>query len=109
LEIAIIQIKCEGSKINIITLYRAPTGTFDYFLNKLDHILSKYNTDYIICGDINVNNLENNSKKVQLDDMLRMNNLKSTVYFPTRIAKNSATLIDNIFINGSRNYNLKQC
>jgi hypothetical protein len=41
--------------------------------------------------------------------MLRTYNLKSAVYFPTRIAKNSTTLIDNIFINGSRNYNIKQC
>lgn len=35
-EIAVIQIICKGSKINIITLYRAPTGNFDYFINKLD-------------------------------------------------------------------------
>jgi exonuclease III len=71
----------------------------DYFLNKLDHILnslSKYNTEFIICGDINVNYLEDNSRKVQLEDILRTYNLKSMVYFPTRIAKNSAMLIDNI-------------
>jgi hypothetical protein len=106
------QIRCKGNKINIIALYRAPAGNFDYFLNKLDHILnslSKYNTEFIICDDINVNYLENNSRKVQLDDVLRMYNLKSTVYFPTRTTKNSAMLIDNIFINSSRNYNIKQC
>jgi hypothetical protein len=40
LEIAIIQIRCKGNKINIITLYRIPAGHFDYFLNKLDHILN---------------------------------------------------------------------
>jgi hypothetical protein len=30
------------------------------------------------------------------------------VYFPTRTTKKSAMLIDNIFINSSRNYNMKQ-
>jgi hypothetical protein len=33
----------------------------------------------------------------------------SMVYFPTRIARNSAMLIDNIFINSNRNYDIKQC
>jgi exonuclease III len=74
----------------MITLYTAPAGNSDYSLNKLDHILnslSKYNKEFIICGDINVNYLENKSRKVQLDDMLRMYNLKSMVYLPTRTTK----------------------
>jgi exonuclease III len=65
LEIAVIQIRCKGSKLNIITLYRAPTGDFDYFINKLDLILNslaKYNTEFIIRGDININYL---GKKLQ--------------------------------------------
>jgi hypothetical protein len=38
--------------------------------------------------------------------MLNTYNLKVTVYFPTRITKNSATLIDNIFVD-KRRYNVK--
>jgi hypothetical protein len=38
--------------------------------------------------------------------MLNTYNLKDTVYFPTRITKNSATLIDNIFVNKGRRYNV---
>jgi hypothetical protein len=38
--------------------------------------------------------------------MLNTYNLKDTVYFPTRITKNSATLIDNIFANKGRRYNV---
>jgi hypothetical protein len=34
-------------------------------------------------------------------------NLKDTVYFPTRITKNSASLIDNIFVDKWRRYNVK--
>jgi hypothetical protein len=38
--------------------------------------------------------------------MLNTSNLKDTVYFPTRITKNSATLIDNIFVDKRRRYNV---
>jgi hypothetical protein len=77
----------------------------DYILN----YLHKDNTKFIICGDININYLENNNKKAQLNDMFRTYNLTNTVHFPTRIIKNSATLIDNIFINNKRKYNVRQC
>jgi hypothetical protein len=59
--------------------------------------------EFIICGDINVNYLENNSKKAQLDEMLRTYNLMGTVNSPTRITKNIVTMTDNIFINSERN------
>jgi exonuclease III len=106
LEISAVQIRFNRVKLIIISIYRAPIGSFDYFLYKLDYIfnsLHKDNTEFIMCGDINVNYLENNSKKVQLDEMFRTYHLTSTVNFPTRIIKNSATLIDNIFINSNWN------
>jgi hypothetical protein len=52
--------------------------------------------------DININYLESNSKKLKLEEMLNSYNLKDTVYFPTRITNNSATLIDNIFVVAGR-------
>jgi hypothetical protein len=60
-----------------------------------------------ICGNINVNYLETNNKKKQLDYQLVTYNLIGTVYFPTRTANNSATLIDNIYIDNRRNYTIK--
>jgi hypothetical protein len=110
LEIAAVQLNLNRVKLIIISSYRAPTGNFGYFLHKLDYILNSYykdNMEFIICGDIYVNYLENNSKKAQLDEMLRTYNLMDTVNFPTRITKNTATIIDNIFINSERNYNVK--
>jgi hypothetical protein len=41
--------------------------------------------------------------------MLKTCNLTSTVYFPTRTTNISAMLIDNIFINYTRNYNVNLC
>jgi hypothetical protein len=63
--------------------------------------------EFIKCGDINIDCLETNNKKKQLDYLLGTYNLIGTVYFPTRTANNSATLIDNIFIDNRRNYTIK--
>jgi hypothetical protein len=112
MEIAAVQLKSNKKNTVILCVYRAPSGDFDYFLNKLDIILDSlhnYKTELILCGDININYLENNNKKQQLDCLLGTYNLVGTVYFPTRTTNNSATLIDNIFIHKRRNYSIKPC
>jgi hypothetical protein len=43
--------------------------------------------------------MENGLKKVKLDDMLSSYKLNSVIDFPTRIGKNTSTIIDNIFID----------
>jgi hypothetical protein len=99
-----------GNKVIIHSIYKAPVGDYDYFLNKLDYILNllhRHNTEFILCGDVNINYLECNNRKVNLVEMLNTYNLNDTVYFPTRITKNSATLIDNIFVDKQRRYNVK--
>ena len=99
-------------KVIIVTVYRAPAGNFDYFLNTLDNILNflhNHKTEFIICGDVNINYLDTNNKKNQLDTLLGTYNLKGTVYFPTRITNTSVTMIDNIFINNGTNYTIKPC
>jgi endonuclease/exonuclease/phosphatase family metal-dependent hydrolase len=53
----------------------------------------------IICGDFNVNYMENSNKKAKLEEILNTFNLKSIISFPTRIGSKSATIIDNIFID----------
>jgi len=62
--------------------------------------------DFIVCGDININYLENCTKKQQLDGLLTTHNLKSTVHFPTRIATESSKAKDNIFVHRSGNYTM---
>jgi exonuclease III len=56
IEVATLQLKLNKKNIIILSVYRAPSGDFDYFLNKLDSILNSlhnYKTEFIICGDIN--------------------------------------------------------
>jgi len=59
----------------IITIYRAPTGNFNFFLQNLDNVLQVLHTpasNFIICGDLNINYLVENEKKKQLDNLLLM-------------------------------------
>jgi hypothetical protein len=112
IEITTVQLKLNRKNVTIPCVYRAPSGDFEYFLNKLDYILTSlytHKTEFIICGDININYLGTNNKRKQLDFLLRTYNLKSTVYFPMRTVNNSTTLIDNIFIYNRSHYTIKPC
>jgi hypothetical protein len=102
MEACAISINTTNCKIVILTIYRAPADNYDLFLDKLELILQKNLKKYvnlILCGDFNVNYMNNCNKKVKLDDMLGSYNLKSIITFPTRMGTNSTTIIDNIFID----------
>ena len=105
IEAGAIKISVKSASICILSVYRAPSGNFALFLNKLEMILNllhKNKTQLIICGDFNINYLVENNKETLLDSLLACHNLTNTVHFPTRIQNNSATAIDNIFIDTSK-------
>jgi len=104
-EVCAIKVHLNTKIVCIITIYRAPSGNFDLFLSKLDAVLRNLYTvtlEYILCDDINIDYLTDSDRKSRLDALLTTYNLTSIVNFPTRIQKNSATAIDNIFIDTSR-------
>jgi hypothetical protein len=93
--------------ITVLTVYRSPSGNFGKFLHKLDNILNTVHnnkSEFITCGDVNINYLQNCDRRQQLDALLSTYNLKGTVNFPTRIVNGSSTAIDNVYIRRSRNY-----
>ena len=55
--------------------------------------------ELIICGDFNVNFMEDTTHKKMLNSFLATFGQYPTIDFPTRIYNNSTTTIDNIFIN----------
>src|SRR5215510_7922379 len=106
------RVKQKHSSWHHLTIYRAPCGNFELFLNKLEIILNslhRHNSLFIICGDINIDYFEPSNKKDQLDNLLGTYNLTDTVSFPTRITNNSVTLIDNIFTDNRRSYTIQSC
>ena len=59
IEITAVQLDLIEKKVIIFS------GNFDYFLNTLDNIfnsLHKHKPEFIIFGDININNLDTNNK-----------------------------------------------
>lgn len=93
-------------KLCILTIYRSPSGNFINFLKRLDMILQKlYRENYniIMRGDIKVNYLNEDNRKNQLDAVMHSYNLNSIVTFPTRADSSTSTLIDDFFIDITRN------
>src|SRR5215468_935742 len=89
----------------LIAIHRSPTGNFYFFISKLDAILRQLytvTTEFIICGDVNIDYLADSDRKRRLEALLKTYNLTSVVNFPTRTQKHSATAIDNIFIDTSK-------
>ena len=66
------------------------------------NIMYKTPTELILCGDFNINYLNDNSRKHLLDSLLASFSIFSISKFPTRIFNNSCTLIDNIYVNTHR-------
>jgi hypothetical protein len=69
LEIWAVQLETKTSNSIILSLYRAPSGDFNQFLRGLDAILKYlYNpkTEFLICGDINIDYLNENNRKKKL-------------------------------------------
>ena len=102
IQVCVLKLKSAFFNTCIMTVYRAPTGNFNLFLNRLDDIINtlyKADLKLIICGDINTDCLTDNDKKRQLDAVLLPYNLSAIVHFPTRSKGYSSTAIGNIFID----------
>jgi exonuclease III len=101
IEACAIQLNSTFNKLCILAIYRSPRGDFTNFLQQLDLILQKlFNNKHniIICGDVNVNYLVDNSRKSQLDAILHSYNLMGIVKFPTRFGLTSKMTIDNFLL-----------
>jgi exonuclease III len=85
IEAGAVKLSVNSLTICILSVYRAPSSNFALFLDKLEIILQllyKNNTQLIICGDININYLDENNKKTLLYSLRASYNLTSTLYWP---------------------------
>ena len=67
METCALKLESTFSNICILSLYRAPSGTFDQFSISMLH---SPKTEFILCGDINVNCLVDSNRKQNLDLLL---------------------------------------
>lgn len=91
-------------KILMICIYRPPMGDLILFYDILFEILNICQNKFIkykilICGDFNINLLEESLNSRKLLDIFLVFNFLQTIFQPTRISKNAKSCLDNIFIN----------
>jgi hypothetical protein len=73
LEVCAVKLHISSFVLCILCVYRPPTGNFSHFLSSLEPILNQLCTNslnIIICGDININYIDNTNNKLQLDSLL---------------------------------------
>ena len=73
LEIWSIKLRTQPKNIILICIFRAPSGNFNNFLDIMDRILNllhKPKTEFISCGDININYMEISNNRKSLDNLL---------------------------------------
>jgi hypothetical protein len=63
------------------------------------HCLKSLKLEPIICGDTNINYLNGNPQKIQLQSLLDTYYLVQIIDFPTRIGPTTASLIDHFFLD----------
>jgi hypothetical protein len=106
IECCSVQLESEFSSTYVLAIYRAPTGDYELFLNKLERILNylyKPKAEFIIgSGDININYLTESYNKQCLNSLLTSFNLMSIVKFPSGIQNYSSSAFDNVCICCSR-------
>jgi exonuclease III len=81
----------------IVCVYRSPDGQFDKLLHKLELIINKLLKNdkiLLLCGDWNMDFMQDSGKLKDLKDLLLRYNLVNTVQSATRIVKSTSTLVD---------------
>lgn len=103
-ECSAIQVKInKKNKFILLCLYRAPSGDFNCFLDKLEQCLNLIcrteNSNFVVCGDFNVDFIIPSNQRQQLLTLFEGYGGRSIVSQPTRTTNQSCTLIDNVFTN----------
>lgn len=97
-------IKIEERKLIVLCIYRTGLGTLEVFFDTLTEILNHINKNFlkyklVLCGDFNIDLLTPSSESDTFLNLLWGYSLQQLIFEPTRVTKQTATLLDNIFIN----------
>jgi len=85
-------IELSANSTILACIYRSPDSDLYTFLHTLELLITKVSSKgkrLVLCGDLNVNFLQQNSKLVDFQNLLVMNNLTNIVKSPTTISNRS--------------------
>lgn len=99
-------VECGFGKVQVLmaSVYRPPSGDVYIFLDKLEQLLGMIfneNKAIFIVGDLNIEMLKQNTIRNELIAVINSFNLVQTIFENTRITKDGASCIDNIFTNSA--------
>ena len=83
-------------------VYRSSDGDFSTFLRSLESVVQKVQTRnkrLMLCGDWNINLMQESVRLHDVQELLSLHNLVNTVRFPARATKVIVSLIDVIITN----------
>ena len=89
-------------KLIIVCVCRLPDGDFSTFLRSLESVIQKVqarNKQLFLCGDWNINFMQVSVRLHDMQNLLSLHNLVNTVGSPTRVTKDTESLIDVIITN----------
>lgn len=101
----IVEMSCVELEEHIVmSVYRPPYeqnfSTFESVMEDVLRILFKSNKKILVCGDFNVNILENdNMISCKFLNLFNSFNLKNVFCTPTRVTSTTSSCLDNIFCN----------
>lgn len=104
-EFCVVSFKLKLFKFVVVGLYRSPNANVEVFLNRLSHLIhciSKKYCNIIIAGDVNIDVSRNSKEHNNLKHTLKSHNMIYLVDFVTRVFNGSASAIDNVFTNISK-------
>ena len=106
IESVFIEISSSHHKVIVSTVYRPPNRSTQSFIDSFQptlHKISHEGKECIIMGDFNVNLFCDNTSTHQFLDSLIASSLIPMIFKPTRVTEQTATLLDNIFVNRTEN------
>ena len=104
------EIRTHSDSFYVCTIYRPPNSKEKEFIKHYKRLLGKFNEpqkEKLIIGLDHNMDLKNHSKHPPTKELIDINmdsNLIPTITKPTRITRNSATLIDNIIVGKQFRY-----
>jgi hypothetical protein len=92
-----------NSKVTVGVLYRPPNSKindwFENFQTLHQSLCSSKTSDFILGGDFNINLLQKNNSSTTFSNILSSLDLQQTITEPTRIYKNTTSLLDLFITN----------
>ena len=97
-----VSITYENLKFGLLIIYRPPNSRAANFVEdfgSLSESVADGNRDWIFSGDLNIDILQSFALSKSYLNVISSHNFQQVIQIPTRVTKNSSSLLDHISTN----------